>query len=695
MTTERPPLPIFVIVAVILSAVVGAWIPLDAQPIYSVLGAVMNEPTGALFGHAIIAAVIGGGLVSIAMRRRVLPLPQVPLLIPLAFMLLAVMASILWSEYRHLTLAGIVEWLVYGLAFCLTVGTVGRGSGVRATMTAITVTVSIMAFYGILEWLRNAQGGNPSWRIFAHTLNPNVAAGYFAIGAMTAFGLMRPKKAFENVLLGIAIFICLSAIFFTGSKGGFLATLGAGLFLAVWRLAMNVKQGWPVAAAVVGLFMAAFVVNGFALKAYSPKGEGQSRLAQAGQSQDQSAGFRQLLWRGSIELIKERPQGYGQGTYRFYSAKPGLTTQTHLSHNSYLQLAVEAGALALVAFLAFLGLLAHKVFVGTRSQPSETQALKAGVVAAIATVLLRSVIDSDLHVFGVGIIFFVLCGLAVQLATDSSAPEFLHPGLRNWLTVGGVVFPMALLYFGVVDLRHGLFLTPKQQSSAESVKTELGSLVSFAPIDARVAFTNFRYGAALGDPPVEQAVKLLRAIDLGPSVAMYRAMARLAAETKTHGDPNKYLDRGLELDPNNLLALKLKVELNRESNPDRATEAAQRLVKVEETPYFKVRSLPDLIATETFWGRIFLSERLTGEERQAMLKPAILGYQEYAKVTVPQVITFAKGGLDYGGITSDQAKENLEHGLRAIEAYGEGDPEVLNAKSALEAGLASLASLSQ
>jgi len=699
MSAERPPLPIAICVAAVLCVICGAWIPLEAQPVYGLLDAIMNQPTGALFGHFIIAAVIGGGLLSLTRSRRVLSLPQVVLLVPLAFMMLAIVASFLWTEYRHLTIAGIFEWFAYVMAFILTVGTVGRGQGVRLVLAAITVSISVLAVYGIAEWLASARGGDPSWRIFAHTLNPNVAAGYFGMGAMTGFALFGsiPKAkqpsfvpALGNALIGIAIFCCLIAIFFTGSKGGFLATLGAGLFMAAWRLSINVRTGWPSAAVVVALFGLAYFVSDATIRSYTESGAGKTRLAQAGESQEQSAGFRKLLWQGSVELIKAQPQGYGQGTYRFYSAKPGLTTQTHLSHNSYLQLAVEAGPIALIAFLAFLGMLAFRVFTRTRTQPFETQVMKTGVVAAIATVLLRSVIDSDLHVFGPGILFFILCGLAVQLANDSSAPEFLHPGLRNWVSAAGLLVPLALFYFGVVDLRHGLFLTPKEQPTREGTIAELNGLVGFAPMDSRVAFTAYRYGVALGDPQAEQASKLQRALNLGPTPAMLRAMARLAVETPGQGDPNKYLDRALEYDPNNLAALKLKVELNEGSNPTLAGASARRLIAVEETPYFTIRSLPEIIPTETYWARGFLAQRLSGSERRSMLKPAIEGYRQFAEITVPRVKTFAEQGLDFGGVTVDQAKLALENALKLIDNYGMDEPWLSEAKSSFEDALASL-----
>lgn len=696
MSAVRAPMPIFLIAAVLLSVLCGAWIPLEALPITSVPLAITSEPGGALFGHALISIAIFGGLLAIALKKRVLPLPQIRLLLPLAFLMLTLIASILFSEYKHLSLAALFEWITYAAALILTVGTVGRGNGVRMVLGAITGAIALMAIHGILEWIGSAQDGNPSWRIFAHTLGPNAAAAFFAIGAMTGLGLLSSKERLGNLLAGVAVFLCLVALIFTGSKGGVLATIAATAFYCLWTLILSPKKGGMSTLAIAVICVAAFGFTTMAVKRFTPQGTtASSRIAQAGESQEQSAGFRQLLWKGTAKLIAERPQGYGLGTYRFYSARPGLTTQTQLAHNSYLQLAMEASPLALVAFLAFLVVVAGQVFRGTRSQPAELQSHKAAVTAAIAAVLIHSMIDSDLHIFGVGILFFILCGLAIQLSTDLSAPEFLHPGLRNGITITGIVVPFAMLYFGVVDLRHGLFLNPKQNATAESVKAELDSLVSFAPLDSRVSFTNFRFQSQLGASISEQAAILKKAIAQGPTLQMLRAMARLAMQDPKLGDPETYLDRVLSFDPNNLLALEMKLDINRERDPAKADKIAQAMLEVETKPYFQVRSLPEIVTLETYRARSYLATKLTGDAKAEMLLPAVKGFAEYANITVPKIVQFAKAEMDggFGGITLEDAKANLEFGQKLVADYSSvrpGDKEGASASASLTGALASL-----
>lgn len=707
MPAARPPIPVFAILAAIAAVLFGAWIPLEFRPIESIWQAISSEPYGALFGHAIIGFLVCTGLIVTAVKRRVLPLPQVKLLIPLAFLELSVLATILVSEYKHISISGFFEWSCYGAALILTVGTVGRGPGIRAVLGAMTVAITFMGVYGIFEWVASAQIGNPSWRIFAHTLGPNVAAAYFAIGAMGALAFLRDKERIVVLLAGLGAFLCLTALLMTGSKGGFLATLAAGAFFVLWQLRLTLSpQGkengrtfGPIVATIVVVILA-FGFTTLASKRFSSAGSGTlGRVAEAGATQEQSAGFRKLLWQGTAKLIGERPYGYGLGTYRFYSAKPGLTTPTQLSHNTYLQLAMEATPIALLALLGFLVLVARQVFKGTSGQATDIQDMKAAVTAAIIAVAIHSVIDSDLQIFGVGILFFMLCGLAIQLSTDSSAPEFMHPGLRRGVIAGATVIPLAMLYFGVIDLKHGLFLANRGMT-ADQAKSDAQSLAALAPLDSRVAYLNYQVLEQLQAPLNERQSVLRKAISLGPTFAMYRAMAELCARNPGSGDPVAYLDKALALDPNNLPSLKKKLEILAERDPELAKQTAQRMVDIESSTYYKTRSLPEVIPVETFIARAYLAQSLQGTAKAEMLEPAIKGYQEYAKITVPRVIEFAKANLPdgFGGINPQEAKQALEEAQRVMADYSKLSPSTPwlgEAESDVRKGLEALASLSQ
>lgn len=685
----RPLAPLLIVAIVLTAAIFGAWVPSDPVPVTDVLSSMYGEFQGAAMGHALIGLLIFSGLLAVALKKRVIPTPHLKILLPLAIVEFAVAVSFGVSQYRHLSLMTMIEWLAYGAAFVLTVASVGRGSGVRLVLIAFTLAGAWLALLGIREY-----GDQPdaTWRIFAHTMGPNVLAAFLVVTLFPACALVATEDRVGKLLGGIGGSAIVASLMLTGSKGGLLAAI-------IGAIAMVLTAGKHAKQIVVGLAICATV--GFTLSyaithrptKQSVGGSPLARVSGAGATSEQSSGFRKNLWVGSAKLIAANPVGYGIGTYRFQSARPGTTTQTQLAHNSFLQLGVETGVLGLTGFLVFLALLARTTFSRTGQQPPLVRMQKSAVVGSIGAFLAHSIFDSDLQIFGLGIMFFVLSGVALQLAVDGSTPEFLRPALRRGLIAASCLLPFAMLYFGWVDLKHGLLLGGLSGSNPQQLKSDMKDLQRLAPLDSRVFFTSYQISASAKVDHDQWRPLLLRAISLGPTLAMYRALARLS-KTDGAASPDYYLDKVYEFDPYNYPGLQLDIELNRIDNPDRAKRAAEKLVASEATPYFTIRSIPEVIPLETFKARIYLAEALSGSAKAAMLKPAVEGFGMYAKTTIPEIRRFAISGFDggYGGTTKAEALSEIETGLALVESYRlVGDASIAESvRSALEVSRESL-----
>ncbi len=662
----QTPIPYFILAAVLASAVFGAWIPLETMPITDALESIYSDSQGAAMGHALIGLILFSGLLWMTLKKRVVPIPHLKILLPLAIVELAVTISFGVSQYRHLSLMTLLEWLAYGATFILTVASVGRGSGVRWVLVAFTVAGVWLALLGIREYGTQA---DPTWRIFAHTMGPNALAAFLCVCLFPACILAATEDRVGKLMAGIAGSMMVVSLMLTGSKGGLLSAVIGGIVMLLVSGKLMRKSIIGLGACAVLGFGLAYGITHRPTKA-GPIGSPLGRVAGAASTSEQSSGFRKNLWAGSIKLMTMNPLGYGIGTYRFQSARTGTTTQTQLAHNSFLQLGVEAGALGLTGFLVFLALLARASLTGSRTQPDATRLQKAAVVASIAAFLAHSVFDSDLQVFGLGVMFFVLCGMALQLAIDGSTPEFLQPAFRKSLIVSSCLAPLAMLYFGWVDIRHGMLRGGLSATTREQLSTDIQSLQALAPLDSRVFFTSYQLSASAQIYRAEQRSFLTRAISLGPSLAMYRALARLD-KAEQSGNPDQFLDKVYELDPYNYPALLLDIEQNRKDNPDRARRAALKLVASETTPYFLIRSIPELIPLETYQGRAFLAESLEGEAKAEMLKPAVVGFVRFAKITAPEIKRFADGGVDggFGAMTKVEGIANLDAGLALVATY--------------------------
>jgi hypothetical protein len=113
---------------------------------------------------------------------------------------------------------------------------------------------------------------------------------------------------------------------------------------------------------------------------------------------------------------------------------------------------------------------------------------------------------------------------------------------------------------------------------------------------------------------------------------------------------------------------------------DAAVETAKRLISVENTGYFKIRSIPEDIPTETYEARLYLAKTATNKE--AMLRPAVEGLLQFAKVSLPRTRAMNPDGTG-AGMPTREAEDKAKLGLGALKQL-----EALYRASGDKAGLA-------
>jgi len=667
-----------------LAPLLGGQLSLDPLPIApgGVLGAILGEPQGAALAHLLVFLPLALGVLLALTRRSVLPTAHVRTTVMWAIFALVMLFGVGISGYKTTSAQTFAEWMAYLVAFFGAIALSGRSDGPKWIAGGLAVGSTIVAAMAIKEYMLQP---DPTWRVITNWSNPNALAAAMVLGAFACIAMLSASR-FGALLGSLGAALCVSALLLTGSKGGLLALLAGavacGIGILVWA-----KSFRPLALAAVGPLLGLVLTAGLVQihpKPNQAAGSVVSRVADSGSTSEQSAGFRKLLWTTSAKLIQQNPMGYGLGTFRHQSARPGLVTQTQLAHQSYLQLGVEAGAIAMLLFLACLFQSGFEALKGSRSQPSEQGVLRAGLVAGLVAIGAHSLVDSDFSMFGLGLAFFLILGVTFQLASDATTPEFTTKGMRLVLalTTGGVLASM--LYFGLLDVRLGELRYAIGARDRAAAQVAFDSASGMAPFDARV----WMLGSRLGTSPQEVAERLKRAIELGPTPAAYRALADTLAASGDQVGARRELNASLRMDPNNLFSLRRILELEKD-NPDEAVKIAERLVAVESTPYFQVRSLPELVPTETYQARVYLSSRLQGKEKVDMLLPALAGYVAYASRTVPSVAMFAKQGLDggYGGVTVEAATKTLYEGYAVADLLAEatpGHPPYLAARAALD-----------
>jgi tetratricopeptide (TPR) repeat protein len=158
------------------------------------------------------------------------------------------------------------------------------------------------------------------------------------------------------------------------------------------------------------------------------------------------------------------------------------------------------------------------------------------------------------------------------------------------------------------------------------------------------------------------------------------------------------LSRTLALDPNNMEALKLKADIEEQmGDEDKSQKTLQEMIDIEKTPYFLVRSLPEMVETRTYEARVKLADKSTDNKRKVeLLQPAVDGFNQYLTFTVPSIVRFAHnadGPLPFGGEDLDSAKKKMAVAGSAAKSLADayralGDPVKAAAADAAVAGFA-------
>lgn len=187
--------------------------------------------------------------------------------------------------------------------------------------------------------------------------NPNLLGGYFVVGipsllAMCAYYIFEKKFNFAYIALTLSI-LAILALFFTGCRGAYLALLlilGCTFLVSAKFFWQNYKKLYiSLVSSVFALFTAAmlFVAS---LRARF--------LSIFAMRNDSSNSFRFNVYHSSLEMFRDNwLLGIGVGNKNFREIY-GLYMKTGFdalsAYNIFLEIAVESGIFALIAFVGFL-----------------------------------------------------------------------------------------------------------------------------------------------------------------------------------------------------------------------------------------------------------------------------------------------------------------------------------------------------
>jgi len=179
--------------------------------------------------------------------------------------------------------------------------------------------------------------------------NPNDLAFAIVLSLPFCFAFMLSARGgLRKLLWGVVMLLMLATVFLTGSRGGFITLLVAGI-VALWHFGVKGRRWYLIAATVLaGVLLFSFegnvLVNRFVAIGGGSDLEGYQHAAYGSYEQ------RKQLMERAIEGIEHYPV-FGIGMHNF----PNYSGNWHDVHMTYLQIAVEVGIPAMVLYLLFFG----------------------------------------------------------------------------------------------------------------------------------------------------------------------------------------------------------------------------------------------------------------------------------------------------------------------------------------------------
>ncbi len=285
-----------------------------------------------------------------------------------AYWLVSVVATA-FSPLKAAALAGLIKFTLFILFFALASRTL-RHPKLLSWVTTVYLLVSlIVSAYGIRQefigvkplatWTDPTSPLANDTRVYSYLGNPNLLASYLIPAvAFSLAAFIIWKTLSQKILAGFAFFINIACVYFTDSRGGWIALVAtAVVFLLCLKFWWNEYlspfwRKWIIPIAIV-FFLGILTL---AVIFVEPL---QIRVVSIFQWRgDSSNNFRINVWIAVLEMLKDHPLiGIGPGNEVFNQIYPLYMQTKYTALSAYcifLEIALETGIIGIFSFLAMI-----------------------------------------------------------------------------------------------------------------------------------------------------------------------------------------------------------------------------------------------------------------------------------------------------------------------------------------------------
>lgn len=347
-----------------------------------------------------------------------------------------VIISLAGSTLFHLSLKGFFKTFTYmAFYFSLMQYLKNNKSKIPYLLGAIGLCVSFEAVVGFLQnfshveeisgW-QDVSSLNPEevmTRVYGtlKPFNPNLLGGYFVAGIPALYGLsayfLADRKYKLSIVGVILALLSTLTLFLTGCRGSYIGMMV--IFCSMF--AVSAKYLWKnyktIYLSVVGGVVA------FATSAILLVSSLRARvLSIFAMRQDSSNSFRFNVYHSSVEMFKDNwLLGIGVGNQNFREIY-GLYMKTGFdalsAYNIFLEIAVESGIFALIAFVGFLiNLVKNSVQFILKSENTKSVILVATAGISICAVCIHGFVDTVFFRPQIQFVFWTMVAIAGTLTS--------------------------------------------------------------------------------------------------------------------------------------------------------------------------------------------------------------------------------------------------------------------------------------
>lgn len=377
------------------------------------------------------------------------------------------------DSYQH---QGLLAWLGYGLFWFLVVQTISTKKHATLAAWVLTLTGMMVAFYDLVQilWIDTTAWGVDKWmanRGISTLGNPNHLGGYLVVPLVLAVSLsFAAEGRLRKTVAGVTAVSCAAAIALTLTRGSWVAALvGLGVLSVAIVRSRDGRAKWSAAVT------AAVLVGGAGL-AWLVRPELMAGVLRRLQASATGGSGRSTIWGEAVRVIADRPLlGAGPDSYRlawYGERSPELMRDAGMGivvtepHNVLLAVAATFGLVAMLAFVAFVGVTVWRArsAVWNDARNPRTLALSGWWSACVALLVYlmmgASPIPLTLTLF---MCLGVLAAAAGRTVTDGVAALLVGPVGVALLVAAGV------LWAGVGTFAADVEMTAALAGDAESI----------------------------------------------------------------------------------------------------------------------------------------------------------------------------------------------------------------------------------